>query len=254
MSVVELEIDIDDPFYADQDFSVLEVFEKNKSYFNDWKDILEKRIDILERISRLLEKHKHDHGEFYPLRKDTFRALMMCPLDKVKVVIWGQDPYPTLLKNGLPRAQGYSFGVSKHDTVPQSLKNIYKEIKSEYPEFQIPSHGDLSKLSEQGVLFMNTALTYCSRSGCSAHRKGVWSPFTNLIIKTLNENVKDCIHILWGSDAQKLQESIKSNYKFVSAHPSPFSAYRGFFGNKHFLKTNIALKRIGKEPIDWKKI
>ena len=132
----------------------------NKNY-PGWSEKLEEHKSSILQLSNLIEKKEKEHGEFYPLRENVFKALEMTPLDKVKVVIWGQDPYPTLLPNGKPRAQGYSFGVDKSDQVPQSLNNIYKEIKENFPTFDKPSHGDLTWLAEQGILFMNQSLTFC---------------------------------------------------------------------------------------------
>ena len=189
------------------------------------------------------------YGACYPLKENIFKCFEMIPLNKVKVVIWGQDPYPTLLDKGVPRAQGYAFGVSREDMVPQSLQNIYKEIKSNFSMFQAPNHGDLTWLTEQGVLLINSSLTYCpANPKCFLN---LWNRFTNIIVKIINENVDNCIHLLWGKNCERLSEHIQSREVFIAPHPSPFSARRGFFGCKHFLKVNITLKRQEKEQINW---
>ena len=213
-----------------------------------WSEKLEEHKSAVLQLSKLIEKKEKEFGEFYPLRENVFKALEMTPLDKVKVVIWGQDPYPTLLPNGKPRAQGYSFGVDKEDQVPQSLNNIYKEIKENFPTFTPPAHGDLTWLAEQGILFMNQSLTFCP-----ANPKlylNLWNRFTYIIIKILNENVEGCIHLLWGKQCEPLIEHIRSREIHQASHPSPFSARRGFFGCKHFLKVNIILENRKKTKIE----
>lgn len=217
--------------------------------YGQWSQKLEKYKDAVRHISGIIDTKVKKHGPYYPLGSNLFKALEMTPLEKVKVVIWGQDPYPTLLTNGTPRAQGYSFGVAKDDAVPQSLRNIYKEIKENFPMFQEPEHGDLNWLADQGILFMNSALTYCpTEPKCYLN---LWNRFTNIIINIINENVDNCIHVLWGKNCEKLAEHIRSREVFIAPHPSPFSARRGFFGCKHFLKINITLQRQEKEQINW---
>ena len=214
-----------------------------------WKEKLEPYRDAIKNISQVIYNNEKKYGACYPLKENIFKCFEMIPLDKVKVVIWGQDPYPTLLDKGVPRAQGYAFGVSREDTVPQSLQNIYKEIKSNFPFFQYPNHGDLTWLTEQGVLLINSSLTYCpANPKCFLN---LWNRFTNIIVKIINENVDNCIHLLWGKNCERLSEHIQSREVFIAPHPSPFSARRGFFGCKHFLKVNITLKRQGKEQINW---
>ena len=214
-----------------------------------WSQKLEKYKVAIKNISKIIAQKEEEYGPYYPAKENLFKALEMTPLEKVKVVIWGQDPYPTLLKDGKPRAQGYSFGVHKEDNVPQSLQNVYKEIKDNYPMFHPPEHGDLTWLAEQGILFMNSSLTYCPEN--PKVYLNLWNRFTNIIINIINENVDNCIHLLWGKNCEKLAEHIRSREVFMCAHPSPFSARRGFFGCKHFLKVNITLQRQEKEQINW---
>ena len=216
--------------------------------YKGWSEKLEEHKPAVKQLSRLIESKEKEHGEFYPAKENVFRALEMTPLDKVKVVIWGQDPYPTLLSNGKPRAQGYSFGVHRTDQVPQSLRNIYKELKDNFPTFEEPSHGDLSWLANQGILFMNQSLTYCPSN--PKLYLNLWNRFTYIIIKILNENVEGCIHLLWGKQCEPLIEHIRSREIHQASHPSPFSARRGFFGCKHFLKVNIILENRKKAKIE----
>ena len=211
-----------------------------------WTSKLRPYKDAVKLLSDHIEKM---NTEYYPRTKDIFNCLKLTPLCDIKVVIWGQDPYPTLLPSGKPRAQGYAFGVDRQDDVPKSLKNIYKELASNFDWFEEPNHGDLTYIAKQGVLFMNTSLTYCP-SNPDSHIN-IWMRFIHIIITLINENVENCIHILWGSKAEKLRENIKSREILSCAHPSPLSAYRGFFGCKHFKKINITLDRQGKKQINW---
>jgi uracil-DNA glycosylase len=214
-----------------------------------WSEKLTPYKGAIKNISNIISKKEEQYGPYYPKKENLFKALEMTPLHKVKVVIWGQDPYPTLLDDGTPRAQGYSFGVRKDDDVPKSLENIYKELKDNFPMFQPPKHGDLTWLAEQGILFMNSSLTYCPKDPkCYLN---LWNRFTNILINIINESVENCIHLLWGKNCEKLAEHIHSREVFTCAHPSPLSAYRGFFGCKHFLKVNITLSRQEKEQINW---
>ncbi len=230
----------------DGNYSIYEcLYSKN---YPGWSEKLEEHKSAILQLSNLIERKEKEHGEFYPLRENVFKALEMTPLDKVKVVIWGQDPYPTLLPSGKPRAQGYSFGVDRRDQVPQSLRNIYKEIADNFSSFEAPNHGDLTWLSNQGILLMNQSLTYCP-----ANPKlylNLWNRFTYIIIKILNENVEGCIHLLWGKQCEPLIEHIRSREIHQASHPSPFSARRGFFGCKHFLKANIILENRKKAKIE----
>jgi len=237
---MEVEADID------QESTVYDaLFEQ---YFDGWTEKLLPHKKAIKILSDMIIEKEKTYGPFYPLKKDMFNFLKMTPLRKVKVVIWGQDPYPTLLEDGEPRAQGYSFGVKKTDQVPQSLKNIYKELKTNFPMFQEPPHGDLSWLANQGVLFMNQSLTYCPKN--PKLYLNMWNLFTYIVINIINENVENCIHLLWGKQCEPLIEHIRSREIYQSAHPSPLSARRGFFGCKHFLKVNITLENRKKTKIE----
>lgn len=212
----------------------------------EWRDEFLERKDKIERILDKIDK-KGDH--FYPYPEDVFNCFKYTKLEDLKVVIWGQDPYPTLLDDGRTRAQGYAFGVARNDVVPKSLQNIYKEIGDEFECFRAPRHGDLRWLCRQGILFMNSALTY-NPDDPKSHQN-IWGRFTHIVIDIINRQVENCIHVLWGNSSKKLASSIASSEILEAAHPSPLSAYRGFFGCNHFRQINITLDRQGKEQINW---
>jgi len=211
-----------------------------KQDLGDWTPALKKYDKNILQISRMIKQKVDQYGEHYPHEENVFKFLKITPLEKVKVVIWGQDPYPTLLPDGTPRAQGYSFGVSREDEVPKSLQNIYREIKDNFSNFQAPDHGDLTWLADQGVLFMNQSLTY-SPNNPKAYLN-IWNRFIYIIITIINEKVDNCIHLLWGKECEKLAEYIRSREVYITSHPSPMSARRGFLGCKHFLKVNVTLE------------
>lgn len=185
-------------------------------------------------------------GKVYPPAKNVFRAFDLCPLDKVKVVIVGQDPY-----HGERQANGLSFAVNDGITLPPSLKNIYKEIQSDLGITPLSS-GDLSRWASQGVLMLNSVLTVSAGNPASHKDKG-WEKFTDAVIKTLNENRKNIVYLLWGKYAQTKGEVInrEKNLVLTSGHPSPYSAHL-FFGNNHFSKCNKYLNEHGIKIIDWK--
>ena len=185
-------------------------------------------------------------GKVYPLAKNIFRAFDLCPIDKVKVVIVGQDPY-----HGEKQANGLSFAVNEGITLPPSLKNIYKEIKSDLGII-CQSSGDLTRWAKQGVLMLNSVLTVTANMPASHKEKG-WEKFTDAVIKTLNNNRAHIVYLLWGKYAQTKGEVIdrKKNLVLTSGHPSPYSVHL-FFGNNHFSKCNGYLKKNGIKEIDWK--
>ena len=219
--------------------------EDYENKYPGWGKELWKRNSNIKNLSLIIDKI---NKRYYPLEKDLFKSLEMVNLKDIKVVIWGQDPYPQIKSNGKPRAQGYSFGVSKDDEIPGSLKNIYKEIKNNFSNFKIPIHGDLTWLSNQGILFMNSSLTYFPEEPKLG--LNIWNRFRNIIIDIINENCPDCIHVLWGNNAKELENEIKSKHIITGAHPSPLSSYR-FFGCRHFLMINIILARLGKKQINF---
>lgn len=182
----------------------------------------------------------------YPPAKLIFNAFDHCPFDKVKAVIIGQDPY-----HGPGQANGLCFSVNKEIKMPPSLVNIFKEISSDTGK-PMPTDGDLTRWSRQGVLLLNATLTVRAGNAGSHQRRG-WETFTDAAIRILAEKRENLVFILWGSYAQQKGAFIDRNRHLVltSPHPSPLSAYAGFFGNHHFTLTNDYLAKHGKEPINW---
>ena len=184
----------------------------------------------------------------FPPKEHIFRCFNTLPIDKVKVVIIGQDPY-----HNYNQAMGLCFSVNKGIQTPGSLLNMYKELKSDL-NCRIPTHGDLSKWQSQGILMLNTSLTVRAHNANSHSKKG-WEQFTDKAIEELAKARKNIVFLLWGKNAQDKEKLIKrsgrENLVLKSAHPSGLSAHRGFFGNKHFSQTNAYLKKNMIEPIDW---
>lgn len=191
-------------------------------------------------------RNEYSSGTVYPPAKLIFNAFDHCPFDKVKVVIIGQDPY-----HGAGQANGLCFSVNKGIAMPPSLVNIFKEIAADTGK-PLPTDGDLTRWSDQGVLLLNATLTVRAGNAGSHQRRG-WEEFTDAAIRILAEKRENLVFILWGSYAQRKGAFIDRNKHLVltSPHPSPLSAYAGFFGNHHFTLTNDFLVKNGKEPIDW---
>ena len=211
-----------------------------------WKKALEDEFD--RPYWKLLTKTVRDQylsTTVYPPAKNVFRAFDLCPLDKVKVVIVGQDPY-----HGFSQANGLSFSVNDGIALPPSLQNIYKEIHNDLGITPYPS-GDLSRWASQGVLMLNSVLTVLANKPASHSGIG-WEEFTNAVIKTLNSNRSNIVYMLWGKYAQVKGEAIdrSRNLVLTSAHPSPYSA-ANFFGNHHFSQCNKYLEEHKILPIDW---
>jgi uracil-DNA glycosylase len=182
----------------------------------------------------------------YPPGKEIFAAFDACPFEDVKVVILGQDPY-----HGRGQANGLCFSVHDGVRMPPSLVNIFKEIHKDLGK-PVPSSGDLQRWARQGVLLLNATLTVRESSPASHQGKG-WETFTDSVVRCVSEKKSGVVFLLWGAYAQKKGEIIDRSRHLVlmSAHPSPFSADRGFFGNKHFSKTNDYLRSKGLKEIDW---
>lgn len=191
-------------------------------------------------------RQEYQQHTVYPPGKEIFKAFDYCDFDAVKVVIIGQDPY-----HGSGQANGLCFSVRDGVRTPPSLVNIFKEIQSDLGK-PIPVSGNLERWAHQGVLLLNATLTVRASSPGSHQNKG-WENFTDAIIKTISDEKQHVVFLLWGAYAQKKGEVIDRNKHLVlmSAHPSPFSADRGFFGCKHFSKTNDYLVSKGLTPIDW---
>ncbi len=182
----------------------------------------------------------------YPPAKLIFNAFDQCPFDNLKVVILGQDPY-----HGPGQAHGLCFSVNDGVTFPPSLRNIFKELKNDLGK-EIPASGNLNSWAKQGVLLLNATLTVRANQAGSHQNKG-WEQFTDSVIKKINEQKNHVVFILWGNYAISKSKFIDQNKHLVlsSVHPSPLSASRGFFGNRHFSKTNEFLVKHGLQPINW---
>lgn len=191
-------------------------------------------------------KEEYSQHKIYPPGKNIFYAYDKCPFDNVKVVIIGQDPY-----HGENQAHGLCFSVNNGIKHPPSLVNIFKEIKQDIGN-EIPKSGNLNHWAEQGVLMINATLTVRAHNAGSHQNMG-WEKFTDATIRAVAEKKENVVFLLWGSYAQKKGAFIdkKKHLVLESPHPSPLSAYRGFFGNKHFSKTNKYLTKNGKETIRW---
>lgn len=214
---------------------------------NDWDELLSEEIqkEYYLKLRAFLAK-EYKTGTIYPDMYDIFNALKLTPYNDVKVVIIGQDPY-----HGQGQAHGLCFSVLPGVTPPPSLVNIYKEIQAEYGT-EPSKNGDLTRWAKQGVLLLNTVLTV--RAGmANSHRGMGWEIFTDKIIQLLNEREKPIVFILWGGNAKRKQSLITNPNHLVltAAHPSPLSAYNGFFGCGHFRKCNDFLISKNQEPIEW---
>nr|WP_199157619.1 uracil-DNA glycosylase [Pedobacter sp. ASV2] len=214
-----------------------------------WLAVLNQEFekDYMIKLKAFLQDEKQNNKVIYPKGADIFNALNTTPFDEVKVVILGQDPY-----HGVGQAHGLSFSVQRGMTVPPSLKNIYKELETDIEGFKTPNHGNLTHWAEQGVLLLNATLTVRA-SEAGSHQNQGWEIFTDEIIKALSQKREHLVFLLWGKYAQQKAALIdeKKHYVLTAAHPSPFSAYNGFFGSKHFSKTNQLLIQNNITPIDW---
>jgi len=215
----------------------------------NWDEFLqvEKSKTYYQTLQTFLEDEKKAGKEIYPARSLYFNALQLTPLENVKVVILGQDPY-----HGEGQAHGLSFSVPDGVKVPPSLRNIYKELSTSIDGFEIPESGNLTHWAEQGVLLLNAVLTV-EKSNAGSHAKKGWETFTDNVIQHINDNQNDVIFLLWGSYAHKKGQLIDTEKHTLlkAAHPSPLSAYRGFFGCDHFNEVNSILNGICKNKIIW---
>ena len=213
-----------------------------------WNEILAEEMekDYYQDLQAFVQKRR-DEVRVFPEEKNVFNALELTPFESVKVVILGQDPY-----HGFGQAHGLSFSVQKGTPLPPSLKNIYKELQEDIGG-ELPTEGDLSHWAKQGVLLLNTVLTV-EEGNANSHKGMGWETLTNRLIESLNELKHPVIFILWGKPAQDKEKLITNpNHVILKApHPSPLSAYRGFFGSKPFSRVNDILIQQGKSPIHWK--
>ena len=215
-----------------------------------WDELLEKEFNS-EQYLNLREFLKSEYSKYtvYPSMYDIFNSMKMTAFDDIKVVIIGQDPYH---EEG--QAMGLSFSVPKGIEIPPSLKNIYKEISSE-TGFAMPNHGDLTGWATQGVLLLNSVLTV-RKGQANSHKNKGWEFFTDGIIKKISDKKQNVVFLLWGANARSKKALIDTKKHLVleTVHPSPLSAYNGFFGSGHFVKANEYLKANGQQTIDWSRL
>ncbi len=214
---------------------------------NEWDRLLEGEFDkeYYQKLRAFLAR-EYSTCTIYPDMYDIFNALKYTSYSDVKAVMIGQDPY-----HGEGQAHGLCFSVKRGVDVPPSLKNMYKELADDIG-FKPPHHGELIEWAKQGVLMLNAVLTV--RAGEANSHKGMgWEMFTDRVIELLNEREKPIVFLLWGGNARRKKELITNpNHRVLeAAHPSPLSAYNGFFGCRHFSRTNEILKQMGQTPIDW---
>lgn len=214
-----------------------------------WRDLLgdEKQQPYFQHILSHVKQRREQGVVVYPPQEDVFNAFKLTPLDQLKVVILGQDPY-----HGEGQAHGLCFSVRPGVKTPPSLVNMYKELAQDIEGFQIPAHGFLQPWAEQGVLLLNTVLTV-EQGQAHSHAKIGWETFTDKVIQVISDHCEQVIFLLWGSHAQRKGSVIDiRKHQILSApHPSPLSAHRGFLGCGHFSKTNQILQQNGKQPINW---
>ncbi len=214
---------------------------------SSWKAILQNEFQqpYFATLKAFLIEEKSKH-KVYPPGSEIFAAFNHTPFDQVKVVIIGQDPY-----HGAGQAHGMCFSVRKGVTPPPSLKNIYKEIQDDIGG-DIPTHGELTQWADQGVLLLNATLTVRAGQAGSHQNKG-WEQFTDAVIGQVSQQKSGVVFLLWGNFAKQKAALIDAgkHHILTCPHPSPFAARYGFFGSKHFSKTNALLQQGGKEPIDW---
>jgi len=212
-----------------------------------WEELLKDEFEK-DYFLNLIQFVKQEYitQKIYPPEKDIYKAFDLCPVNNVKVVIIGQDPY-----HGEGQAHGLCFSVKDGVKIPPSLRNIYKELHSDIGK-EIPTTGNIEYWAEQGVLMLNATLTVRAKQAGSHQKKG-WEIFTEEVIKRISKEKENLVFLLWGAFAQKKGEVIDTSKHYIlkSAHPSPLSAHKGFLGNKHFSKTNEFLKSKGIKLIKW---
>ena len=214
-----------------------------------WQTLLgeEKRQAYFTHMMDFIASERASGKVIYPAAEDVFNAFSCTEFNQIKVVILGQDPY-----HGPNQAHGLSFSVQKGVKTPPSLKNMYKALQHDFPDFILPEHGCLQSWTEQGVFLLNTVLTV-EQGKAHSHAKIGWERFTDKVIALINEHAQGVVFLLWGSHAQKKAGLIDASKHHIltAAHPSPLSAYRGFFECGHFAQTNQILIDSGRTPINW---
>ncbi len=213
-----------------------------------WRNLLdsEMKCDYYLQLQSFLDEEYRSGKLIYPEKDLIFNAFDKTPLEKVKVVLLGQDPY-----HGPGQAHGLCFSVNQSVKLPPSLKNIFKELNQDLG-IEIPSSGNLEKWAEQGVLLLNSILTV-RHSEPGSHQNRGWEQFTDTVIRLLSDKKSGLLFLLWGRYAQAKETLIDSGRHYIlkAAHPSPFSAYQGFLGCRHFSRVNELLVKTGQKPINW---
>ncbi|MGX9461746.1 uracil-DNA glycosylase [Shewanella sp. A14] len=215
----------------------------------DWQAFIQQqqRQTYYQRLQSFITQQRNEHKTIYPPEDEVFNAFTLTPLDKVKVVIIGQDPY-----HGPKQAHGLSFSVKNGIKPPPSLVNIYKELQNDIDGFVFPNSGNLTSWAKQGVLLLNTVLTV-EQGKAHSHAKAGWEAFTDNALERLNQQSSPIIFVCWGNHAIKKGRLITASHHYVlnGPHPSPLSAYRGFLGCGHFSSINKLLIEQGSVPINW---
>lgn len=215
---------------------------------DSWRPYLKAEFGqpYFQKLSAFL-RQEYSSQTIYPLKPQVFSAFDHTPLDQIKVVIIGQDPY-----HGPHQANGLCFSVQPQVSIPPSLQNIFKEIQTDLPHTPPPKNGDLTRWADQGVLLLNNTLTVRAHQAGS-HRGQGWEEFTTHMIELINDQCLGIVYLLWGRDARNKKSMIDSEKNLIleAPHPSPLSAHNGFFGCRHFSQANAYLALQGKEPIVW---
>lgn len=232
----------------DDTWSVIKIATEAPPY--TWEEVFKDAILELKDVSEILEEDRRTRGPFFPLVRNIFKAFELTRLDEVKVVLIGQDPYPQVIPGtGQPRAQGLSFSVSRQDTIPASLQNIYKELQ-DMNGLAPPHHGDLSVWARRGVLLLNMSLTV--RAGDANSHVHLWSGFLVKVVNALARRRPNTVYILLGKEAQSVQEYLNDKTPVVAAgHPSSRNLKGGFLGANVFNKANEILASRGIAPVNW---
>ena len=216
---------------------------------NNWQTFIEaeQKQTYFQKLTNFVASERQSGKLIFPPEREVFRAFELTPLDQVRVVLLGQDPY-----HGQGQAHGLCFSVKPGVPLPPSLKNIYKELATDIEGFHIPEDGFLEQWAQQGILMLNTVLTV-EEGKAHSHAKAGWETFTDHVLSFLNQQPRPIIFVLWGSHAIKKGKWITApHHRIISGpHPSPLSAYRGFFGCRHFSAINKQLLALGEPAIDW---